>query len=316
MSYRNILADQSALGHHVSLGLDVDPFKIPDCKRGTKGLKKLIDSCYDFLVDIVIATGENVQSYKPNLAFFEQFGHEGMEMLESIVLLIKQNFPNVLLIGDAKRGDIDNTNAAYMKALEMFHAFTIAPYLGGQANKPFFFDEDGALRDKLVFVLCQTSNKGAGEFQDLWTMDFNPAKIPTGIPAMAWMDKIKTSNLNNEILPLYQKVAKNAIGWSPNVGLVTGAPYPENIRTIRKIIGDDRFLLIPGVGTQEGNLEACLDAAMTKEGGVIINVSRSALYKSSGEDFSEACKGEIIKLNKQINDFRERKFNNVAEVIR
>jgi orotidine 5'-phosphate decarboxylase subfamily 2 len=315
MNYNVILANQAARGNFVSLGLDVDVSKIPDCKKGIGGKKDDANIAYDFLLEIISSTADVVQSYKPNFAFFEQFAEEGFGILEDIAKLIKKSFPGVLLIGDAKRGDIGKTNEFYMKTLMKFDAYTIAPYLGGEANKPFLFDEEQKLRDKLAFVLCQTSNKGAEEFQGLWTMDFNPAKIPPGIGAMDWMDKIKTAYLNNDILPLYQKVAKNAMTWSPNVGLVTGATYPENMKEVRKIIGEDRYLLIPGIGTQGGDLEATLDAGMTKKGKVIINVSSSALYASKGEDFAEACRKEIIKLNKQINDFREIKFKNVAESI-
>ena len=308
--YKQILTAQFAKGHFGCLGLDVDPTKIPACKKGKGGNKLTINSCYDFLVDIIDASAGEVAAYKPNLAFYEQFGLEGWAMLETIVANIRHISKDILIIGDGKRGDIDNTNAAYMKALEMFDAFTIAPYLGGQANKPFFFDEAGVLRDKLVFVLCQTSNKGAGEFQDLYTIDFNPAEKPDEMAISEWYNKIK--EVNDNILPLYQRVAKNAINWSPNVGLVTGATYPENMASVRKIIGDDRILLIPGYGTQAGSLEASLDAGMTKEGNVLINTSRGALYKSSGEDFAEACNNEIIKLNNQIKNFRMQKFGSLV----
>lgn len=315
MDYNIILSNQAALGHFVSLGLDVDVSRAPDCQKGVKGKKADVNIAYDFLLEIISSTADVVQSYKPNFAFFEQFGEEGFGMLEDITDLIKKRFPHVLLIGDAKRGDIGKTNEFYMKALEKFDAFTIAPYLGGEANKPYFFNEQGKLRDKLAFVLCQTSNKGAEEFQNLWTMSFNPADKPDHVNSIDWFDYIAKAHKNHEILPLYQRVAKNAITWSPHVGLVTGATYPENMREVRRIIGEDRYLLIPGIGTQGGELHASLDAGMTRTGRVIINVSSSALYASSGPDFGEACREEIIKLNKQINDFRELKFNDVADSI-
>lgn len=292
------------------LGLDIDPSKVPECKKGSSPGKLPINAAYDFLHEIIVETADVLAAYKPNLAFYEQYGSEGLAMLENVVIDIRNISKDVLIIGDGKRGDIDNTNAAYMKVLEMFDSFTIAPYLGGEANKPFFFDEAGALRDKLVFVLCQTSNKGAGEFQDLYTMNFNPAEKPDDMTVSEWYNKIKEAGGN--ILPLYQRVAKQAVDWSPNVGLVTGATYPENMKVVRQIIGDDRILLIPGVGSQAGSLEASLDAGMTrKSGNVIINVARSALYKSSGEDFAKACRSEIIKLNNQIFEFRQQKFGPV-----
>ncbi len=314
MNYNKILSNLAALGRYSCLGLDVDYDKLPKSVKGD-GLKEKITACYDFLLNIIVATGGNVQSYKPNLAFFERFGGEGISMLEEIVRYIRKKFPDVFLIGDGKRGDIGNTNMAYMEMLEIFDAFTIAPYLGGEANKPFFFkmvDEKEVLRDKLVFVLCQTSNEKADEIQGLWTLPFNPAAIPDGVGKMDWWDKIVTANLNGEILPLYQNVAKKAITWSPNVGLVTGATYPENMAAVRRIIGDDRYLLIPGHGTQEGDLEASLDAGMTRRGRIVLNVSRAALYGSKNEDYAEVCNNYIVDLNGKIMAFRRKKYGEFA----
>lgn len=307
MNYREIIKARASRGLYSCLGLDIDPTKIPKCKLGSSG-KLPINAAYDFLQEIISATADVLAAYKPNLAFYEQYGPEGMAMLQNIVTDIRNISKDILIIGDAKRGDIDNTNEAYRKALEMFDAITISPYLGGEANKPFFFDQEGVLRDMLVFVLCQTSNKGADEFQGLYTLDFNPAIIPDGVSMMRWFDKIKNAHLNKEILPMYQKVAKNAINWSSNVGFVTGATYPENMKAVRQIIGDDRFLLIPGYGKQAGGLEEALDAGMTREGGILVNTSRDALYASSGEDFASACRSKIIQLNKGINAFWEKKY--------
>lgn len=305
MKYKPILANQAASNHHAGLGMDVDPSKIPKCKMGIPGKKEIITSCYDFMFDIIQRTYDVVQFYKPNLAFYERFGSEGYAMLENVVADIRHIAPNVLLIGDAKRGDIDNTNNAYMEALELFDAFTISPYLGGEANKPFFFDENEQLRDKLVLVLCQTSNKGANEFQGLYTLpkDMNPWNKPEGMTSLDWLHEIQRFSL-----PLYLRVAKSAIEWSPNVGLVTGAPFPENLKKVREMIGEDRFLLIPGIGAQEGDLEKCLAAGMTKKGRVLINTSRMALYKSHNEDFAEACRQVFIDLNERICKFRENTF--------
>lgn len=305
MDYKRILAEQAAFNHFGCLGLDIDSSKIPECKRGKPGYKDTLTSAYDFLFDVITETSSVVQSYKPNLAFYEQFGAEGYAMLENIISDIRHKAHGVLVIGDAKRGDIDNTNVAYMKALEKFDAFTISPYLGGIANKPFFFDEKNVLRDKLVFVLCQTSNQGAEEFQGLFTLPLgiNPWDQPEGMTSYKWLHEIQRASL-----PLYLRVAKNTMEWSPNVGLVTGAPFPENLKKVREIIGDDRYLLIPGIGSQNGDLEKCLAAGMTKKGRVIINTSRAALYASSGDDFAQACKNVLIDLNERISTFREKAF--------
>ncbi len=289
--YRTILAHQATLGHTICLGLDPDISKIPAFISSLA--KTDIEAVYPFLVNIIGATSDLVQAYKPNFAFFEQFGGEGFDALMDLTDFIKKENPNVLTIGDAKRGDIGNTNDAYMKVLSKFDAFTIHPYLGGTANMPFLAD-----KNKLVFVLCSTSNDGADEFQDLYTMDFNPNDMPDGISLLSWLAKI-----SRESMPLYQRVAKNSMQWGENVGLVAGANDLGKIAKIREIIGDNRQLLIPGVGAQGGDLEESYKAGRNSFGlGVTINLSRSILYKSSGGDFSEVARNEVIRLNKIIQE--------------
>jgi orotidine-5'-phosphate decarboxylase len=297
MSYTNILAQQTAENHFVCLGLDPVVSKIPGCLKSSGRTDPEV--VWNFLYEIINETGDIVTAFKPNFAFFEALGSEGYAVLEDLAVHVAQYYPNVLFIGDAKRGDIGNTNTAYMKSFENFNSFTIAPYLGGEANAPFFAD-----KNKLVFVLCQTSNPGAAEFQGTYTLPFDPHDRPAGVTMMDWLLKI-----NKEVKPMYQYVAQQAIGWAENVGLVTGATYPQNIKKVREIIGDDRWLLVPGIGAQGGDLKATVCAAGNTHGqNFIINTSSAALYASSDEDFAKACRKVLMKLNKDIDEIRSENF--------
>ncbi len=300
--YNAILAAQAKLGHFICLGLDPDLSKIPTHLNKEGG--GAIEIIEDFLAQVIDATHDVVQAYKPNFAFFEQYGGEGFETMGRLMRRARNKNSNVLLIGDGKRGDIGNTNIAYMRSLMEFDAFTISPFLGGKTNAPFFADPT-----KLAFVLACTSNEDAGEFQDLYTMDFNPAEKPEGVSLEDWFKKIQEADMRDEIIQLYEQVAKNGVGWSENVGFVAGATMPTKIKNVRRLIGEDRQLLIPGVGAQGGDLLASFEAGMNSQGtGVTANTSRAALYASSGKDFATACRNEIIRLNTEIAGFRIGKF--------
>jgi orotidine-5'-phosphate decarboxylase len=228
---------------------------------------------FDFCVEIIEATKDLVCAYKPNFAFFESCGLGGMWTLEAVISRIPDY---VTIIGDAKRGDIGNTAKAY--ATEIFDLFkcdatTVNPYLGHDSLEPFLKYED-----KGIFILCRTSNAGARDFQD-----------------------IKDSNG----VPLYQAVAKKAKEWNTagNIGLVVGATYPEELKTIRQIC-PDMPILIPGVGSQGGDLELAIKNGVDANGGnAIINVSRQIIYASKGKDFAGAARKAAEELNERINRF-------------
>ena len=238
---------EAAAAAHDSLlcvGLDPDPARIPE------GV-----STRAFLESIVEATADLVCCYKPNAAFFEAQGTAGFEELRSLIAGIPADIPVLL---DAKRGDVGHTATMYARAVfEQLGAgaVTVSPYLGGDAVEPFLEYED-----RHSFVLCRTSNPGAGDFQDL--------EVPTA---------------DGGSRPLYLEVAEHARAWNTrgNVGLVVGATYPEESRRIREAC-PDMLILMPGVGAQAAEIEAAVRSATDAEGGgVLVNASRSVLYASA-----------------------------------
>jgi len=245
------------------VGLDPDPDLIPE-KMGV----------FEFNKAIIDATSDLVCAYKPNLAFYEALGFDGLDALNRTVEYIPDDIP---VIGDAKRGDIGNTAKAYAKALFVnfnFDAATVNPYLGFDSIEPFIQYED-----KGVFILCRTSNTGAVDFQSL--------HCETG----------------NDSLPLFELVALKAKAWNihGNIGLVAGATYPEELKSIRQN-HPDMPLLIPGIGTQGGDLATIIRYGVDARGErTIINSSRQIIYASQGKDFARAARRVSSELRKQIN---------------
>jgi orotidine-5'-phosphate decarboxylase len=246
------------------IGLDPDPELMPKV------------NILEFNKAIIAATCDLVCAYKPNLAFYEALGPEGLAILEKTVEYIPSDTP---VIGDAKRGDIGNTAKAYAKALFSalgFDAATVNPYLGFDSVEPFI-----SYRDKGIFILCRTSNKGASDFQDLL--------CPSGSP-------------------LYEVVAQKAKQWNTygNVGLVVGATYPEELKKVRSIC-PEMCLLIPGIGAQGGDLASAVGYGTDAQGEkAIISVSRQILYASKEKDFAEAARNMAEKIRNQINDYRNK----------
>jgi len=250
----------------VCVGLDPDPGLMPTEDVATFN-KAVVDATYDL-----------VCAYKPNLAFYEALGITGLRALEQTISHIRNVAPGVVLLGDAKRADVGNTSAAYAKALFEawgFDAATVSPYLGGDALDPFL-----EYRDRGVFILCRTSNPGAAEFQDLQVM-----------PA------------DGEERPLYQVVALRARGWNRygNVGLVVGATYPWELERVRGICRGMPFL-IPGIGSQEGDLEQAVRQGTDSNGRrAVLNSSRGIIFASKGPDFAEAARWATLRLRDAIN---------------
>jgi orotidine-5'-phosphate decarboxylase len=225
----------------------------------------------DFNKAIIDATADLVCSYKPNLAFYEALGLDGLETLLKTVDYIPQFIP---VIGDGKRGDIGNTAKAYAKAIFEtygFDAATVSPYLGYDSVQPFIeYSEKG------VFILCRTSNAGAIDFQNL---------------------------ADNKGRRLYEAVALKAKEWNAqnNIGLVVGATYPDELKAIRQIC-PEMPLLIPGIGAQGGDLSATVKNGIDARGEkTIIAVSRQILYASNGKDFAQAARATAQKLRDDIN---------------
>ncbi len=245
------------------IGLDPDVDKLPpDINKDPNGVAR-------FLKAIIDATKDLVCAYKPNSAFYEQFGAAGLALLKDVIKLIPDEIPVIL---DAKRGDIGNTSRMYaVSAFEHLgaDAVTVNPYMGYDCTRPFL-----EYQDKGVFVLCLTSNPSS--------VDFQKQIIAGDMPAM-----------------MYELVAEKAISWNKNdnIGLVAGATKPTELERIREIAGDDIPILIPGVGAQGGDLEASLRAGGNSKGRLaIINASRSVLYASAGEDYADRSRASALNL--------------------
>lgn len=255
----------------VCVGLDSDIGKIPEfLKRGK-------NPQFTFNKAIIDATHDLVCAYKPNSAFYESRGAAGVTELKMTCDYLRVTFPQIPFIIDAKRGDIGNTNDAYAQYVFDYlgaDAVTLQPYLGGEANEPFL-----KMKDKGIFILCRTSNPGAGEFQDL--------------------------QVGNE--PLYTFMAKQITKiWNKNnnCALVVGATYPKELAEVRKIAGD-MTILVPGIGAQGGDVEATLKAGLNSDtSGLIINSSRGIIFAGNGKDFAERARQETISLQKLINSYR------------
>lgn len=255
------------------VGLDSDLNQLPAKTNQLDFNKQIIDSTFDL-----------VCAYKLNSAFYEAQGQSGLAALEQTVKYLKQKYPQITVILDAKRGDIGNTNEAYAKAIFDYlgvDATTVNPYLGKEALQPFL-----KRKDKGILVLVKTSNPGASEFQDLKVYDPERSRRVDG-------------------KPLYEVVAEHAVEWNENgnLGVVVGATYTEELSKVRKIVGN-MPILIPGVGVQGGILEKTVKVAKNSQGaGMIINSSRGIIFASSGTDFAQKARYEALKLHKEIQKF-------------
>ena len=279
-NFRELLEARWAEGKFVCVGLDPDTDKMPEHflpRLNPERPDFVMSTIEDFLLDIVSATADFACAFKPNAAFFESVDIEGGTLLYEVIRRTKKIAPEVPIILDGKRGDIGNTNEHYARwAFDRLgaDAITIHPYLGREANEPFL-----KRADKGIFILCRTSNKGAGEFQDVVCHEEETA------------------------YKLHERVALNvASNWNANknCGLVVGATYPEEARCLRLLVGDLPFL-IPGIGTQGGDLvKMVASARFSNEPRFLINSSSGILYASSGEDYAEAARSETEKLHKAI----------------
>ena len=253
------------------VGLDSDYEKIPE------HLKQGEFSVYDFNKAIIDATADLVCAYKPNLAFYESYGAKGVKQLKMTCEYIAARHPEIVIIIDAKRADIADTNKAYARYVFDYllgDAVTVHPYMGGESLAPFL-----TRKEKGCIVLCRTSNPGAGEFQDLL--------------------------VNGE--PLYKYVARRAAGkWNANgnCALMAGATYPTELGEIRGVAGE-MPILIAGIGAQGGKLDEAMKAGLnSKGGGLIINASRSIIFDADGEDFALKARAKTEELKNLIHTYR------------
>ena len=260
------------------VGLDPEPQRLPAELRVFPETAAVVRFCRT----IIEATLPYVCAYKPNLAFFEALGPGGMQAFQEVRGAIPANVP---VIADAKRGDIGNTARNYASALFDVYgcdAATVNPYLGYDSVAPFL-----AYREKGILLLCRTSNPGARDFQDLLVQAENGA-----------------------VRPLYEVVARRVQSWNEagNCGLVVGATYPEELCTIRALC-PGMPILVPGVGSQGGDLEASVRAGVDEYGErAIIAVSRAILYASGGSDYAVAAEREARSLRDRINEARRKTY--------
>ena len=281
------------------VGLDTELERLPKAVRGGHTGMLALDSGRDddqaeealltFNRGIVDATADLVCAYKPNAAFYEAHGPAGYRALIRTIAYIHQRYPDVPVILDAKRGDIGSTSSAYARAAFDVcgaDAITLQPYLGHEALAPFL-----ERADRGAFILCRTSNPGAGEFQDMRVSGDH--------------DSNAGRQSSNE--PLYLRLAQQVASvWNVqgNCGLVVGATYPAELRRVRAQVGD-LPLLVPGVGSQGGSLEATIGAGLDSRGhGLVISVSRAVLYASDGLDFAAAARREAQRLCREIDRLR------------
>ena len=233
----------------------------------------------EFCRTVIDATIKDVCAYKLNLAFYEAHGSHGYAALETIVDHVNGRVP---VIGDAKRNDIGNSARFYARGLFEtmgFDAVTVNPFLGRDSLEPFL---DYA--DKGIFVLCRTSNPGGTDLQGL-TASYD------GVP-----------------MPIYEAIAHMSTTWDTNgnIGLVTGATYPSEAQRIREICPDMPFL-VPGVGTQGGDLKEALEATFdAQRGGVLVNASRQILTAMPPDSalFADGVRSAASQLAGRINAIR------------
>lgn len=244
------------------VGLDTDLKKIP------QHLLNAVDPIYEFNKSIIDATAKYCVAYKPNLAFYEAAGLDGWLAFEKTVAYVKQRYPEIFLIADAKRGDIGNTSKMYARAffdkLKM-DAVTVAPYMGEDSVRPFLVE-----KEKWVILLALTSNKGSHNFQ-------------------------LTEDINGEAL--FEKVLKTSKEWASDEEMmyVVGATQDKLFDRVRKIV-PNHFLLVPGIGAQGGSLEAVCKVGMNKTCGLLVNSSRAIIYADNSKEYASSAAKEAQKV--------------------
>lgn len=266
--YQNIRDKQSFL----CVGLDSALEKIPGHIRSTD------DPVFNFNKAIIDATAPFAVAFKPNLAFYESRGLQGWSDLEKTVAYIRQNYPDVFIIADAKRGDIGNTSRMYAQAffenMEV-DAVTVAPYMGEDSVKPFL-----SFQDRFVILLALTSNPGASDFQFLAGTDHNP---------------------------LFMQVLEKSRGWGSeeNMMYVVGATKASMLVKIREAV-PHHFLLVPGVGAQGGSLQEVAEYGMNRKCGLLVNASRSVIFAGIDEDFAVKAAAEAESLQREMSELLQK----------
>lgn len=265
MKRQEIIAQIKKKKSVLCVGLDTDITKIP------KHLLTLEDPVFEFNKAIIEATNEYAVSYKINTAFYEANGIEGWISMQKTLAIIPKN---CFTIADAKRGDIGNTSDQYAKAFFEkipFDSITIAPYMGKDSISPFLQYEG-----KWAIVLGITSNEGSKDFQ--------------------WLS-VGDKQLFEQVLETVK-----GYGTDENTMFVVGATRTDQLAKVRSIV-PNHFLLIPGIGAQGGDLTEVLKAALNKDYGVLINVSRGIIFADNGADFAAAAREQAQYYQREMAAF-------------
>lgn len=267
--FNQYLEDVCRKRGNLCVGLDPDFDRI-DKMQGPESLSRA-EVCFRAMTVAASAASAYVAAFKPNAAFFEAVEEEE-PLMGKMGSYLRKNFPDVISVADAKRGDIGNTSAQYARAVfdtQGFDCVTVNPLMGFDAVEPFIRN-----KSRGVFLLCLTSNPGADDFL-----------------------------LQND---LYLRIAEKAAQWNTNdnIGLVVGATRPEYLDRVRKT-APELPLLIPGVGAQGGNLRETLDAIGAKENRrFLINASRAVIYPGPvhWEEYPAAVGEAARQLRNEINE--------------
>ena len=263
--YQKLVTTRQQNDSLLCVGLDPEPFTYPEFFQDGYGQAALVA----WGQRLIEQTADLVCCYKPNIAFYEQFGAVGWAALKETIALVPNDIPVLL---DCKRGDIGPTAVAYARAVFEdlgADAVTLNPYLGQDSIDPFL-----AYADKAIFVLCYNSNPSAALFQE----------FPT---------------VTN---PLYLQVVRVAQTWgiSERVGFVVGATQPIPLSKVRRA-APNSLILAPGVGVQGGDLAKVLAAGLNDTGGgLIVAVSRAILYSADPRQTTRALLSEIKRLQAQL----------------
>lgn len=271
MNYNQLYEQIKAKKSFLCVGLDSDPKLLPECLKGVEF------PIFEFNKAIIDKTAQYAVAYKPNLAFYEAEGVSGWQQLDMTVNYIKENYPQILIIADAKRGDIGNTANLYARAFfeKMgVDAVTLAPYMGSDSVMPFLGYEG-----KWAVVLALTSNKSANDFEQL--------NLESGEP-------------------VYKKVIETAMTWGSkdNTMFVVGATRPEKLAEIREYC-PEHFFLVPGVGAQGGTVEEVAKYGLNSHCGLLVNSSRGIIFADKTERFAEVAGEKARELALEMAPFVE-----------
>lgn len=267
MNKKQLVENIRTKGSFLCVGLDTDLKKIP------KHLLETEDPIFEFNKAIIDATEPYAVAYKPNLAFYECFGVKGWVAFERTVNYIKEKYPDLFVIADAKRGDIGNTSAMYARSFfeeSKVDALTVAPYMGEDSVTPFLQYEG-----KWVVLLALTSNKGSHDFQ------------------------LMKDNNGERLFETVLRTSKQWGGDDDNMMYVVGATQGSLFKDVRAIV-PHHFLLVPGVGAQGGSLQEVCKYGLTDECGLLVNSSRGIIYADSTEHFAEVAAQKARDLQQQM----------------